>query len=417
MLRHRKKAIQTVKSLDAFPKTSEECIEKTPTGGTFSVLSLVVIGWLMMMEMMYYLETTFTYTFVPDTDFSQKLKINVDITIAMPCRYVGADVLDMTGQQVMTFGALDMEDTWWELDPEQRIHFDGMQRVNSYFREQFHSIHQLLWRSGYINIFGDFPRRRIFPSKEKDACQVVGTLEINKVAGNFHITAGKTIPLPRGHAHLAVFMDDKDYNFTHRISKLSFGDPAPGIVHPLEGDEEVADKNLMSYQYFITVVPTYVNTYSYRGSTFQYSVSEQAREIAHDKDSHGTPGIFFKYDVSALRVDVNERHEPFLKFLMRLCGIIGGVMTCSGLMSSIINLAISCFTCRYFRQGDSRKHDLAAKTSHLHTTSTTTLLLAAEVVQTETQPLLTSTTVTSNVVFVSDTAQDMPPPPPPPPSS
>lgn len=39
----------------------------------------------------------------------------------------------------------------------------------------------------------------------------------------------------------------------------------------------------MSYQYFITVVPTYVNTYSYRGSTFQYSVSEQAREIAHDK--------------------------------------------------------------------------------------------------------------------------------------
>lgn len=32
--------------------------------------------------------------------------------------------------------------------------------------------------------------RRVTPSKEKDACQVVGTLEINKVAGNFHITAG-----------------------------------------------------------------------------------------------------------------------------------------------------------------------------------------------------------------------------------
>ena len=37
----------------------------------------------------------------------------------------------MTGQQVMTFGALDMEDTWWELDPEQRIHFDGMQQVGT----------------------------------------------------------------------------------------------------------------------------------------------------------------------------------------------------------------------------------------------------------------------------------------------
>lgn len=241
------------------------------------------------------------------------------------------------------------------------------------------------------------------PSKEKDACQVVGTLEINKVAGNFHITAGKTIPLPRGHAHLAVFMDDKDYNFTHRINKLSFGDPAPGIIHPLEGDEEVADKNLMSYQYFITVVPTYVNTYSYRGSTFQYSVSEQAREIAHDKDSHGTPGIFFKYDVSALRVNVNERHESLLGFLTRLCGIIGGVMTCSGLLSSMVSLAVSCFTCRFFQKNSDNSGTV--ETSQ----KTTTLLLATEVVQTETQPLLTSTTITSNVVFVPDASQNSAP--------
>lgn len=77
-----------------------------------------------------------------------------------------------------------------------------------------------------------------------------------------------------------------------------------------------------------------------------------------------------------------------------------------GLMSSIINLAVSCFTCRYFRGGDSRKHDSAAATSQQ---STTTLLLAAEVVQTDTQPLLTSTTVTSNVVFVPDALQDLPP--------
>ncbi|KAG0726757.1 Endoplasmic reticulum-Golgi intermediate compartment protein 2 [Chionoecetes opilio] len=331
MLRHRKKAVQTVRSLDAFPKTSEECIEKTTTGGTFSVLSLMIIFWLMIMELEYYLETSFSYSFIPDTDLPRSSRSTW--TSPSPCRAdvdVGADVLDMTGQQVMSFGALDMEDTWWELDPDQRIHFDGMQRVNSYFREQFHSIHKLLWKSGYINIFGDFPRRRVMPGREKDACQVTGTLEINKVAGNFHITAGKTLPLPRGHAHLAVFMDDKDYNFTHRVNKLSFGDPAPGIVHPLEGDEEVADKNLMSYQYFITIVPTYINTYRYQGSTFQYSVSEQSREIAHDKNSHGTPGIFFKYDVSALRVNVNERHESLLGFLTRLCGIIGGVMTCSG---------------------------------------------------------------------------------------
>ena len=33
-LRHRKRTIQVVKKFDAFPKTSEECIEKKFSGGT-----------------------------------------------------------------------------------------------------------------------------------------------------------------------------------------------------------------------------------------------------------------------------------------------------------------------------------------------------------------------------------------------
>lgn len=350
MLRHRKKTLQAVRQLDAFPKTSKECVETTTTGGTVSVISHILMIWLIVMESMYYMETKFTYTFTPDTAFTEKLKINVDITVAMPCKFVGADVLDMTGEQVMTFGELELEDTWWTLDPEQQIHFEGVQRVNSYLRDQFHSIHELLWRSGYTNIFGDMPQRRFFPNTMKDACRLTGSLGINKVAGNFHITAGKTIPLPRGHAHLAVFMDDKDYNFTHRINKFSFGEPAPGIIHPLEGDEQIADKNHMTYQYFVTVVPTIVNTYSHRGSSFQYSVAEQAREISHEKNSHGTPGIFFKYDTSALKVEVLEHHESVIAFLTRLCGVIGGVFTCSGMINRIISIFVNCFTCRYFKK-------------------------------------------------------------------
>jgi hypothetical protein len=73
------------------------------------------------------------------------------------------------------------------------------------------------------------------------SCRLHGSLVLNKVAGNFHITAGKTLPLPRGHAHIAAFMSERDYNFSHRIYKFSFGDEMPSIVHPLEGDEKVAN--------------------------------------------------------------------------------------------------------------------------------------------------------------------------------
>lgn len=60
------------------------------------------------------------------------------------------------------------------------------------------------------------------------------------MAGNFHISAGKSLQLPHGHIHIAAFISDREYNFSHRINNFAFGDFSPGIVHPLEGDEKIA---------------------------------------------------------------------------------------------------------------------------------------------------------------------------------
>ena len=54
-------------------------------------------------------------------------------------------------------------------------------------------------------------------------------------------------------------MDAGDHNFSHRIDQFSFGRQShAGIVQPLQGDEKIADKNFMNYQYFVQVVPTEV---------------------------------------------------------------------------------------------------------------------------------------------------------------
>ena len=42
------------------------------------------------------------------------------------------------------------------------------------------------------------------------------------------------------------------------------------------------------------------------------------------------PGIFVKYDLTALKIKVIEEHKPYWQFLVRLCGIIGGVFVVSG---------------------------------------------------------------------------------------
>jgi hypothetical protein len=67
------------------------------------------------------------------------------------------------------------------------------------------------------------------------------------VSGNFHVTAGKSVPLMRGHAHLTAFMGPQDYNFSHRIDRFSFGDPHGSVVQPLEGDEQIAKQSTAGY--------------------------------------------------------------------------------------------------------------------------------------------------------------------------
>lgn len=56
----------------------------------------------------------------------------------------------------------------------------------------------------------------------------------------------------------------------------------------------------------------------------------QERVINHAAGSHGVSGIFMKYDISSLMVTVTEEHMPFWQFLVRLCGIIGGIFSTTG---------------------------------------------------------------------------------------
>ena len=96
------------------------------------------------------------------------------------------------------------------------------------------------------------PERDTWPDRDPDACRVVGTIPIAKVAANFHITAGKSIHHPRGHAHLAHVVPPNELNFSHRIDRLSFSDSEIG-GHTLDGDLKVTQDGKMMYQYFIKV--------------------------------------------------------------------------------------------------------------------------------------------------------------------
>ena len=72
---------------------------------------------------------------------------------------IGADILDKTGQNAFSFGRLREDPTWWELDTRQRNHFDEVQRMNQYLREEYHRIQDVLWGSGYGRLYAGIDSR------------------------------------------------------------------------------------------------------------------------------------------------------------------------------------------------------------------------------------------------------------------
>uniref|UniRef100_A0A8C2HAU4 Endoplasmic reticulum-Golgi intermediate compartment protein n=1 Tax=Cyprinus carpio TaxID=7962 RepID=A0A8C2HAU4_CYPCA len=323
-----------VKELDAFPKVPESYVETTASGGTVSVLAFTAMALLAFFEFFVYRDTWMKYEYEVDKDFTSKLRINIDITVAMRCQFVGADVLDLAETMVASDG-LQYEPVVFELSPQQRLWHRTLLLIQNRLREE-HSLQDVLFKNVMKGAPTALPPREDDPTQPLNACRIHGYLYVNKVAGNFHITVGKAIPHPRGHAHLAALVSHETYNFSHRIDHLSFGEEIPGILNPLDGTEKVSADHNQMFQYFITIVPTKLQT---------YKVSE--RVINHAAGSHGVSGIFMKYDISSLMVKVTEQHMPLWQFLVRLCGIIGGIFSTTGMLHSLVGFCIDVICCRF----------------------------------------------------------------------
>ncbi|CAB3987587.1 Hypothetical predicted protein [Paramuricea clavata] len=84
--------------------------------------------------------------------------------------------------------------------------------------------------------------------------------------------------------------------------------------------------------------------------TNQYSVTQRSRKINHVGGSHGVSGVFFKYDLSSILVRVDEVHRPFWQFLVRLCGIVGGIFATSGMLHSLVGFLVEKLYCKFNKE-------------------------------------------------------------------
>ncbi|KAK1279554.1 Protein disulfide-isomerase 5-4 [Acorus gramineus] len=172
--------------------------------------------------------------------------------------------------------------------------------------------------------------------EEGEGCNIHGFLEVNKVAGNFHFSPGKSFHMSNINIDDLIDLPSEKHNISHKINKLSFGKDFPGVVNPLDGVEWTHKASSPGqYQYFIKVVPTiYTDKRGRKIHSNQFSVTEHFRDA--DGYPRPLPGVFFVYDFNPIKVTLTEDHVPLLHFLTNICAIVGGVFTVAGIVDALV---------------------------------------------------------------------------------
>lgn len=335
-----------------------------------TIISTVLIVWLVISEFAYYLEPDVRPELKVDTTRGQKMKISFDITFHhVPCAYMGVDAMDASGEhqlsvdhnifkirlgadgrqiatekqelnakpvkigestQVATAGACG--DCYGSEDDSRRC-CNTCEEV----REQYSKKGWALDPDTVMQCKAEGFTQKL-KDQAKEGCRIHGFIHVNKVQGNFHFAPGKSFQTEHMHVHdLAALSFQQQFDLSHKITRLSFGEPYPGIINPLDEVEKTWKlSGSAMYQYFIKIVPTtYREPSGALINSNQFSVNEHER-ILTPASRGGLPGVFFIYDFSPIMVSFTEHTTSFAHFLTSLCAIVGGVFTVAGIIDSFI---------------------------------------------------------------------------------
>lgn len=163
-----------------------------------------------------------------------------------------------------------------------------------------------------------------------EGCMVRGVVLVNRVPGNFHLSA---------HSKSHSFQPHK-LNMSHFVTSMTFGrqlSPAQLRLVPqqvwenyngLANTAHHAIGHNTTLEHYLKVVHTSYEISADRTlETYQYTVNNN-----NYQDGESLPSAVFAYDISPMQVQVREVQESFASFLTQICAIIGGVFTVTGLI-------------------------------------------------------------------------------------
>ncbi|XP_048327410.2 uncharacterized protein LOC107416787 isoform X2 [Ziziphus jujuba] len=330
---------QALKKFDAFPRAEEHLLQKTQSGAFVSVIGLVIMATLFLHELGYYLTTYTVHQMSVDLKRGETLPIHINMTFpSLPCDVLSVDAIDMSGKH-----EVDLDTNIWKLRLNSYGHIIGTEYLSDLVEKE-HATHdhdhgkehdkdhdEKSGHENHLQGLDESAENLIKRVKQAlasgEGCRVYGVLDVQRVAGNFHISVhGLNIFVAQ-----MIFDGAKHVNVSHIIHDLSFGPKYPGIHNPLDGTERMLRGTSGIFKYYIKIVPT---EYRYISKevlpTNQFSVTEYYSPL---KDfDRSWPAVYFLYDLSPITVTIKEERRSFLHFITRLCAVLGGTFALTGML-------------------------------------------------------------------------------------
>ncbi|KAL3313161.1 Endoplasmic reticulum-Golgi intermediate compartment protein 3 [Cichlidogyrus casuarinus] len=308
-----------------------------------------------------------------DATKNDRLEINIDITMPkLSCDVLSLDTIDVSGKSQYdirhSVHKISLDESGKEISPPMKHLVNAATKANdteencgscygaqSEGRKCCNTCQDVLdaykdkgWATVDLSSFKQCIKEG---RNKKGGCRFIGSVEVNKVAGSFHITPGQTMEFLNTHVHDLSNLNLEEFDFQHRIDRLVFGAPYPGLVSPLSGTHSTYNVTSPSQFYFLKLVPTiYSNEDQSSLASYQYSVTSLQKSTRYSRnlmskqkeEGSGDAGIFFQYEISPVLVRISSERRSFLHFLVNTCAIIGGIYTVASMIDALLYRS-SCF--------------------------------------------------------------------------
>ncbi|CAH8486189.1 unnamed protein product [Schistosoma margrebowiei] len=361
--------MKSLQNFDAFAKPLKDFRIKTLSGALVSIISSLIIGILFTSELLSFTRTRSKQEIIVDVNRGEKMSIYLDITLNfIPCRFLSLDTMDTTGAQQLNVmhevyktsvsvdgtplsdsvrhAVNDASAIATTRDPNYCGSCYGAESPSrkccNTCEEVQMAYNEMRWVLVNISAFEQCRKENWNEIKQKignEGCRIHGNLTVNRVGGAFHIAPGHSYTENHAHFHSFQSLGPVQFNVSHSIGELRFGDSYPGQVNPLDGTKMAVQPHSQMFIYYLKLVPTMYTGINRNESTVitnQYSATWHSKGTPLSGDGQGLPGIFFNYEIAPLLVKITEEKKSFIHFLTNTCAIVGGVFTVASLLDAFI---------------------------------------------------------------------------------